>query len=94
MPRAVNVHSHGECYVIRLRPWNSRRWVGSFWMLGRMLEAVQRLFEVNHRWILSVRRCAEDPWGPTVHEEEIATRSGIRGAVEDVKARLEEHRLP
>jgi hypothetical protein len=81
----VNAHAHGECYVIRVKPWNYEKWRFGY---GVALEALQRLMESDHRWTLRVRQCLDDPWGPVLHEEIVATRSQVPGAIERVEALL------
>jgi hypothetical protein len=79
---AVNVHANGECYVIRVRPWNYEWWPLGLGWPWRGLEGLQRLMEGDHRWTLRVRRFAEDPRGPVVHEESIASRSKVPAAIQ------------
>ena len=79
---AVNVHANGECYVIRVKPWNYEWWPLGLGWPWRGLEGLQRLMEGDHRWTLRVRRCAEDPRGPVIHEESIAKRSQVPAAIQ------------
>ena len=75
-------------FVIRVDHWNRSPGFFGGSSLATVLEPIERAVRRDHSFTLRVRRAADDPFGPTIHEEPVRERSEVVDAIARTEERL------